>query len=140
MNLPGKYASLLLLAQPHRIDPELGQYQRLIDSEVVQPCDISPECRLVMKIDVETNEIGELDRQIFGRRKVGIADQRAGMLLSDTCDEAPDKPAHRLGTVPANDVGRDFVADKIPEDSGMAPAIAHSRGDRPSNLILRRNT
>ena len=56
------------------------------------------------------------------------------MRLSDARDQAPDKATHRFGAVPAHDVGRDFVADEIAEDAGMAPTVAHSGGYRLSNL------
>src|SRR4029077_4708739 len=95
---------------------------------------------LIVEIDVEADKVGEVDRQIFGRRKVGIADECFRMRLSDACDQAPDKATYRLGAVPANDVGRDFVADEISEDSGMAPAIVRSRGYSLPNLGLNRNT
>jgi hypothetical protein len=41
--------------------PKLGQYQRLIDRQIVQPRDIAAERRLVMQIDVEAEKIGEID-------------------------------------------------------------------------------
>ena len=140
MNLPGKYAPLFLLPQSRRIDAEFGQHQRPIDCKIVQSRNVPPERCLIVEIDVEADKVGEVDRQIFGRRKVGIADECFRMRLSDACNQAPDKSPYRLGAMPTNDVGRDFVADKIPEDSGMAPASVHSRGYCLANLGLTRNT
>src|ERR1700730_849467 len=140
MNLPGEYAALLLLAQPHGIDAEFGQHQRPIDCKIVQSRNVPLERCLIVEIDVEADEVGEVDRQIFGRRKVGIADECFRMRLSDACHQAPDKSTYRLGAVPTNDVGRDFVADKIPKDSAMAPASVDPRGYCLPNLGLNCNT
>ena len=73
-------APLLLLALAERIDAELGQHQRLVDGDIVQPRDVSAEGGLVVQIDVEADEIGEIDRQIFGRWIIGVADERLRML------------------------------------------------------------
>ena len=53
----------------------------------MQPGDIAAKRGLLVQIDVEAQEIGEIDRQVFGRRKVGIADQRAGMPGAHQRDE-----------------------------------------------------
>src|SRR5207248_1911575 len=65
-HLPGQNVRLLLLAVTHRVDAELGQYQRLVDREIVQPGDVAAERGLLVQIYVEAEEIGEIDRQVFG--------------------------------------------------------------------------
>src|SRR5271157_4372415 len=91
----------------------------------MQPRDVAAEGAFIVQIDVEANEIGEVDRQIFGRRKIRVADQSPRMLSSDAADEVAQKSAHPLGAVPADHVGRDFVADEIGEDCRMAVAGAN---------------
>ena len=137
-DLPGQYPPLLLLALMQRIDAELGQHQRPVDGEVVQPPDIARERPLVVQIDVEADEIGEIDGQVFGRRKVGVADQRLRVLSSDQGDEALQKAPHRLGAVPADHIGRDLVADQIGEDRRMARAGANPGDHRRADIRLGR--
>ena len=105
VHLPGQHLALPLLPLAEGIDAEFGQDQRLVDRDVVQPRDISAERGLVVQIDVEADEIGEVDGQILGRRVIGVADQRVGMLGLDAGDKALEKAAHGLGAVPANHIG-----------------------------------
>ncbi len=81
-HLPGEDPALLFVAFAHRVDAEFGQHQRPVDGEVVQPRDIAAKRGLIVEIDVEAEKIGEIDRQIFGRRKVGVADQRSRVLVA----------------------------------------------------------
>ena len=76
MDLPGQDIALPVLALADRIDAELGQHQRPVDGEVVQAGDIAAKRGLVVQVDVEADEIREVDRQIFGRWKVGVAHER----------------------------------------------------------------
>src|SRR6185437_12285718 len=96
-DLPGEDGALPLLALAHRIDAELGENERAIDGEVVQPRDVAAKGVLVMQIDVEAEEIGEVDRQILGGWEVGIADERAGNLFLDGGDEFLEEGAHPVG-------------------------------------------
>src|SRR5208282_5199972 len=92
-----------------------------------------------MEIDVEADEIGEVDGQIFGRREVGVTDKRPAVRRSHTCDEAPNKAAHRLDAVPAHHVRGDLIADEITEDAGMAAAFAYPGDHRFPDLGLGRS-
>src|SRR5262249_7059084 len=74
MHLPGQYLPLSLLSLAERIYTELGQYQRLVEGDIVQSGDISTECGLVVQVDVEADEIGKVDGQIFGRWIIGVTD------------------------------------------------------------------
>src|SRR5207237_6798453 len=65
-HLPAENPGLFRIAIAHRIDAELGQHQRLVDSEIMQTGDVAAERRFIVQVDVETKEISEIDRQIFG--------------------------------------------------------------------------
>jgi hypothetical protein len=135
-HLPIEGSGLLGRAVAQRVDAEFGQYQRLVDRQVVQPGDIAAEGILVVQIDVEAQEIGEIGRQILGRRKVGVADQRPRVLAPHQRDELLQERPNRLGAVPADHVGRDLVADEIGEHRWMPPARPHPAGDRRTDLLL----
>src|ERR1700741_4599134 len=47
-----------------------------------------------------------------------------------------EKPPDRLGAMPPDHVGRDFIADQVAKDSGMAPAIAYPGGNGVADLSL----
>ena len=122
VHLPGQDLPLPLLALAERIDTEFGQDQRLIEGDIVQPRDISAEGGLVVQVDVETDEVGEIDGKIFGRWVIGIADERVRVLGLGADNQASEKAAYRLGTVPAYHIGRYLIADQIGEDRRMAAA------------------
>src|SRR6266403_5451326 len=79
VHLPRQDAPLFLLALAKRIYAEFGQHERLVERDIVQPRDVSSESRLVVQINVEANEIGEIDRQIFGGWIIGVTDERIWM-------------------------------------------------------------
>src|SRR5580700_11445080 len=91
VHLPRQDAPLFLLSLAERIDAEFGQDQRLVEGDVVQPRDVSAEGGLVVEIDVEAYEVGEIDRQIFGRRIIGVADERRWMLDFGANNEASEE-------------------------------------------------
>ena len=90
-DLPGQRPGLLLLAGAQRIDAELGQHQRLVDSQIVQPGDVAAKRGLVVEVDVEAQEIGEIDRQIFGRGEIGVAARAPGVFGFDQLNQALKK-------------------------------------------------
>ena len=137
-HLPAEDAGLLVRAVAHRVDAELGQDERLVDREIVQPRDIATERRLLVQVDVEAEEIREIDGQIFGRGKIGVADQRAGMLLAHQPDQFPQETPHGFDAVPSDHVWRDLVPDEIGEHSGVTTAGAHPTRDRGADLRLDR--
>src|SRR5579884_3285846 len=133
-HLPAERMRLLRLAGAHRVHAELGQHQRLVHREVVEPRDVAAERALVVQVDVEAEKIGEVDRQVFGRGIVRIADERARMLLLDQSDETLQEAPHRLDPVPPDHVRRDLVADEIGEDRGMAAAGPDAGCDRGADF------
>jgi hypothetical protein len=135
-NLPGKNARLLRLAFAHGVDAELRQHQRAVDREIVEAREIAAERPLLMQIDVEAEEIGEVDGQILGRGKVRVADETVGMDLLDRRHQPLEKAAHALGTMPAHDVGRDLVADEIGKKSAVPVEAAHRVGDAADDVGL----
>src|SRR5205085_8803449 len=100
VNLPRQDAPLFLLPLAERIDAEFGQHQRLVERDIVEPRNVSAEGGLVVQIDVEADEIGEIDRQIFGGWIIGVTDERIRVLGFGPGDEGSEKSADRVGTVP----------------------------------------
>src|SRR5690349_1512829 len=96
VHLPGQDLPLPLLTLAKRIDPEFCQDQRLVEGNIVQPCDVATKSGLVVEINIETNEISEVDRQIFGGWIIRVADERLRMLGLGTANERSEKPAHRF--------------------------------------------
>ena len=69
---------LALLALADRVDAELGEHQRLVLGEVLQPREVAAEVGLAVQVDVEGDEVEEVGEvEVLGRREVGVADQRA---------------------------------------------------------------
>ncbi len=56
------------------------------------------------------------------------------------CDEAAQKAANRFGTVPANHVRRDLIADQVGEHRAMAAARARALDHRLPDRRLDRRT
>ena len=137
-HLPPQDLGLLLIAVAHRIDAELGQHQRLVEGKIVEAGDVPAERGFVVQIDVEAQKIGEIDRQVLGRRKIGVADQRTGMLPAYQRYQLLQEPPHLLRPVPADHVRRDLIADEIGEHRGMAAAGAHTTDYRLADLRLYR--
>ena len=69
---------LVLLALPDRVDAELGEDERLVLGDVLQPAEIAAEGLLAVQVDVERDEVEELRQvEVLGGREVGVAHQRA---------------------------------------------------------------
>ena len=91
-----------------------------------------------MKINIEADEIGKIDGQILGGGVIRVTDERLRMLRLRGGNQALKEPPHCFGTVPADNVGRDFIADQVGEDGRMAPTTAYAGDNRFLDLPLGR--
>jgi hypothetical protein len=88
-----------------------------------------------MQVDVEGHEVEELGQiEILGGREVGVADERPRGLLLDVADQPAQEFAHPLRPVPANDIGRDLVADEQPEEGRVAAEVLCRRPHGATDL------
>src|SRR2546421_6038052 len=73
-HLPVERARLGLGALAAAVQSNLGQNQRSVARQVVQPRQVGGEGLLRLQVDVETNEIDERELQILGGGIVDVGD------------------------------------------------------------------
>ena len=135
-DLPGQDLRLRVLALAEGIDAELGQHQRPIDGKVLQPGEIAAERALVVQIDVEAEEVGEVDREVLGRREVRIAHKPARIDGLHRLHQPNQERAYALRAMPTHHIRRNLVADEVGEDRGMPRKPTNRRGDVLQDLGL----
>ena len=131
--LPGERIGLRLVAVSQAVEPQLGDDERAIAREGLQPCQVGLELLFRFEEDVEADEIEERELEVFGRGIVDVRDEGVGIFLRrhavELFQELLDSPA----PVPAHDRSRDLVADRIGEHGRVAGAFtnaaAHAIGD-----------
>ena len=133
-DLPRQDRRLLLSALAHRVDAELREDDRAAPRERVQPIEVAAEIRLAVQVDVEGEKVGELGLEILRGRKIGVAHERARVDLLDHAHELAQKAGDPRGAVPADDVGRNLVADHVGRHRGMARARLHRVRHRSSDV------
>src|SRR5580765_2601484 len=100
----------------------------------MQPIEVPAEIRLAVQVDVEREEVGEPGLEILRGRKIGVAHERLRVDLLDHAHELAKKPGHSRRAVPADDVGRNLVADHVSGHCGMARALLHRARHRSSDV------
>ena len=139
---PGEQLGLPVGALAQRVDAELGQHERLVLGDVLEPREVAAEVDLAVEVDVEGDEVDEVGHvEVLGGRKVGVAHQRGGRALLHLVAQRAQEVAHAIGSVPAHDVGRHLVADEEAEERGMVAAGlargAHGAADlRHQGLVV----
>src|ERR1700687_5086890 len=123
--LPRQGRGLHDLPLAERVDAELGQDQRPVAGQAVQARQVPAELGLRMQIDVEGQEVGEVGLEVLGGGEVGVAHQGGRLDALDHAGRLPQEPGDPLRPVPADDVGRDLVADQERAHRGMAAAGPH---------------
>src|SRR5204863_3076368 len=78
-DLPRENGRLPVRAFADRIDAELGEHQRLVLGEILQPREVAAKRTLLVQIDVEADEIDAVDVEVLRRREVRVADQRVAI-------------------------------------------------------------
>ena len=67
---------LPVFAFANAVGAGLGQQQRLVAGDVLQPREIRAQLRLAVQVDVERADVEEREIEKFGRRKVDVREQR----------------------------------------------------------------
>ena len=91
----------------------------------MQAGEVSIQAFLRFQINVEAGEIEEGELKVFGGRIIDIGHQALRVLCFHSIVEAFQKAFQFAPTVPANDGGRDFVADGVAKNRRMPGPDAH---------------
>ena len=75
INVPAKHLGLLVFRVAKRIHAEFAQNEWSIFGQILQPQEIAFEITLIVEVNVETEEIHILRKEIFGWRIGGIGKQ-----------------------------------------------------------------
>ena len=129
-------SGLLRLAMPERVQAELAQDQRAVADQVLQPEHVVAERRMVVQIDVEGHEIEEGEIEILRGGVAGVGDQAVGVGLLDHVPQLREESLDAPRAVPADDIGRDLVADVIGQDAGMISTGFGRAADAPARIGL----
>jgi hypothetical protein len=88
-----------------------------------------------VEVDVERDEVDQLRHvEVLGRGEVRVADERRRRARLHLLAQHAEEVAHALGTVPADDVGRDLVADQEAEQGRVAAQRVGSGARRAADL------
>jgi hypothetical protein len=122
VELPIEYSSLLVLALRRRsgVDSHLPEHEWTIAGKVVQSSEVAAHVVLFLEEHVERQEVQTLERQVLGRRVVGVGDELAGILVVHDSGELADRVRHDIGAHPAQHVSRNLVAQRYGEDARIA--------------------
>ena len=125
---PVEHRGLFSCAVAPGIDAELGEDQRASIGQVLEACQVTPEGLRVVQVHVHGEEVGGRARvEVLGGRKRRVADQHAGRVAPHRLDESCEEGADGRRPVPADDVGRNLVADEEAEERGVT-------SERPGRL------
>ena len=84
LELPVEHLRLMLLAAlaGAGVEADLAEDEGPVAGEVVKPGQVAPEVLAALEEDVEHEEVEGLERQVLGRRVVGVGDELIGILLA----------------------------------------------------------
>ena len=129
-DLPVQRLGLPPLAVAHAVEPELAHDQRAVAREVLQPRHVRFEPVLRFQVDVEAHEIQERQLEILGGGIVHVSDESPRVFVPHDAGEALEVALHAVAAEPASQRRRDFVAERVAEQRGMAGAGAHFGADQ----------
>src|SRR5207245_10583148 len=135
LDVPAEHFRLLILRMSDRVHAELAQNERTLAGEILQAQKVTFEIALIMEINVKTEKIDILRKQIFGRRIgcVGIKNIRVRR-ASD-----PNKMLNKLGhaghTEPPRHRARDLVTDQITEHGRVTDIYLDDVADNQRTVI-----
>ena len=104
---------------PITVQSHLRHDQGPVARDIVQAGQVSIQAFLRFQINVEAGEIEEGELKVFGGRIIDIGHQALRVLCFHSIVEAFQKAFQFAPTVPANDRGRDFVADGVAKNRRM---------------------
>ena len=125
-DLPIQRGGLSLFGMPVAVQPDLGHEERTLPGDVLQPGEVSLQLRLRLEIDVEANQVDERQLQVFGRGVIDVRHEAGGVLVLCGPVQPLDPTLYTASSVPANDRGRDLIANRVAKDGRMTGARAHS--------------
>ena len=139
-DLPVERAGLRFLAVTSAVEAGLGDDQGPVAADVLEPREIGLELRTGLQEDVEADDVDERKLEVLRARVVDVGDERPGVaclgVVVEVLQESLDPPP----SVPADDRGRDLVADRVAEHGGMAGAgpdpLANPLADRLDPLVV----
>src|SRR4029077_1280877 len=103
---------LRLLAVTTAVQPDLGQHQRTVVGQVVQPVQVGDERLAALEEDVEADEVEEVELEVLGSRIVDVSDKRLRIGGAGRVDQPADEVAYCRGAMPAYDRRGNLVADR----------------------------
>jgi hypothetical protein len=133
-DLPVENAGLAILPMSKAVDAELGQDERTVARDVLEPPQIRLQAGLRLETDVERDEVQERKLQILGGRVIDVCDERVAVLVLDRAVEPLEVPLDLLASVPPDERGRDLVAKRVAEERRMAGAHAGLLAHPPLDL------
>src|SRR5262249_54425067 len=118
------------------IEADLGHDEGAFPREILQPSEVGFEPLARLEVNVEAREVQKGKVEVFGGRKIDVGDQRLRILRLGRFVESPHEALDAPAPVPAHDAGRNFVAGRVAEQSGMPGALRGGRA--PARLDLGR--
>ena len=85
-------ARLAVDALAQAVGAQLGEHQRLLAGQVLEPREVAAELRRVLQVDVERDKVDERQPQVLGARVVDVGDERAGVLVAHRVAEPLEEP------------------------------------------------
>ena len=120
-------ARLALEAFAHAVGAGLGEQQRALAGDVLQPREIRAQLGLAVQVDVERADVVRVDVEILGGRKVDVGEQALRRfrlhLVVELAQETFDAPL----SVPADHGRRNLVAEREEERRRVRRERAHRR-------------
>ena len=116
--------------------PSSPRTKRAVADQVLQSEHVVAERRAIVQIDVEGHEIEEREIEILRGGVTGVGDQAVGIGLLDHVPQLREESLDAPRAVPADDIGRNFVADVISQDAGMKSTAFSRAADAPAGIGL----
>ena len=120
---------LPILALADAVGASLGEQQRLVASDVLQPCQVRAQIGFAVQVDVERADVEEREIEKLSGRKVDVRQQRIGRGRLRVFVQAAQEVFDADIAVPPHDAGRNLVAERHHQHRGMAAELAHLRND-----------
>ena len=111
---------LALFALAQAVGAPFGQQQRTVAGHDLQVREVVTKVLAAVQVDVERADVEERKIEVVRRRVVDVGEQRLGRGLLHVVVHVPQKPLDSGRAVPANDTGRDLVADRDEQGRRMA--------------------
>ena len=120
LDLPAENRSLVLDPVPVAVVPALGDDDREVADDVVQTREVVLQALLRLEVDVEGGKVEEGQLEVLRRGVVHVGDERVGVFGLDRLVEVVQEALDAAIAVPARNLGRDLVADRVAEHGRVA--------------------